>query len=205
VTPRAGHVWYAAYGSNLSRERFSSYIVGGCPPGATRALPGCRDRTSPAAVRASRVRGELCFAKHSTNWGGAVAFLDVQADADALVVLYLLTEQQLDDVVAQENAWSPGEVTLPRQVPGDGCDLGGGFYPLVVCLTTLGGETVVTVTDRVAACARPTDAYLTYVAAGLRDEHGMSTPEIVEYLVARPGIAGSLTPDELAALAGSPT
>jgi hypothetical protein len=27
-----GHVWYVAYGSNLSAERFSCYLQGGQPP-----------------------------------------------------------------------------------------------------------------------------------------------------------------------------
>ena len=41
------HVWYVAYGSNLSRERFCRYIRGGRPEGSERDLPGCRDTSDP--------------------------------------------------------------------------------------------------------------------------------------------------------------
>ena len=37
------HIWYVAYGSNLSRERFCHYLRGGRPDGVERDYPGCRD------------------------------------------------------------------------------------------------------------------------------------------------------------------
>ena len=37
------HIWYVAYGSNLSRERFCTYLRGGRPDGSERDYPGCRD------------------------------------------------------------------------------------------------------------------------------------------------------------------
>ena len=45
---RRREVFYAAYGSNLSAERFACYIAGGTAPGASRALPGARDSASPS-------------------------------------------------------------------------------------------------------------------------------------------------------------
>jgi hypothetical protein len=36
-------IWYVAYGSNLSRERFCHYLRGGRPNGVERDYPGCRD------------------------------------------------------------------------------------------------------------------------------------------------------------------
>ncbi len=36
-------VWYVAYGSNLSLERFTAYLQGGRPAGGARKYPGCRD------------------------------------------------------------------------------------------------------------------------------------------------------------------
>ncbi|CCH80358.1 hypothetical protein BN12_90013 [Nostocoides japonicum T1-X7] len=40
-------VWYAAYGSNLSLERFHCYVAGGRPPGGRHTYPGCRDASPP--------------------------------------------------------------------------------------------------------------------------------------------------------------
>ena len=36
-------LWYAAYGSNLARDRFETYLSGGRPDGAARHYPGARD------------------------------------------------------------------------------------------------------------------------------------------------------------------
>ena len=41
------HIWYVAYGSNLSRQRFHHYLRGGRPHGNDREYPGCRDTSDP--------------------------------------------------------------------------------------------------------------------------------------------------------------
>lgn len=69
-------VWYAAYGSNLDRDRFLTYLGGGRPPGATRTYPGARDRRPPANDRPLLLPGALFFAWESPTWGGGIAFYD---------------------------------------------------------------------------------------------------------------------------------
>ena len=98
----AGLVWYAGYGSNLSRERFACYVAGGAPPGADHVYAGCRDRTAPRATTTLRFPGRLRFAGTSTVWGGGLAYLDLDAPGEVVARGYLVTTEQLDDVAAQE-------------------------------------------------------------------------------------------------------
>ena len=76
---------------------------------------GLQERCAPAQGRVTGgCRGVLCFltapfqmyfAGHSVMWGGSSAFLDTRQGSIATTHLraYLITEQQFEDVVAQEN------------------------------------------------------------------------------------------------------
>jgi hypothetical protein len=166
-------VWYAAYGSNMSRRRFQHYLKGGRPEGAKRVLPGCSDPSDPIDDRPWVSAGQLVFAKHSTNWGGGVAFLDTdRAEARARFRLYLVTSDQFTEIWEQE---------------------GSEFYPLVPHLGDVEGHRVVTVTDRTDAYERPSDAYLGYVVEGLRESHGLTAEEASAYLADVPGICSELS------------
>src|SRR5438105_3393973 len=106
-------IWYAAYGSNLSRERFDVYLKGGVPVGGSHAYPGCRDPSAPADDRAWECDFELRFGGSSQTWGGGVALIGAsQGDVPAKIRLYLVTLEQFEDVVAQENWLEPGTVDL---------------------------------------------------------------------------------------------
>src|ERR1700733_7388267 len=101
-------VFYAAYGSNLSAERFACYIAGGTAPGVSRSHPGARDRRLPEAWRPLRVPGRLYFSGHSRTWGGAPAFFeprsqDAHTGAEVFARAWRLTWNQFEDVLAQEN------------------------------------------------------------------------------------------------------
>ena len=62
-------VWYAGYGSNLDPDRFGCYLLGGCPPGATRTYPGTRARVPALDVRPFAMPGRLVFAWQSADVG----------------------------------------------------------------------------------------------------------------------------------------
>src|SRR5204862_84081 len=98
-------IWYASYGSNLSfRDRFMCYVVGGKPAGSTKENQGCRDKKPPRDNKPISLSFELYFAGHSHSWGGAVSFIRHGRDASlTLGRMYLLTEDQFNDVVLQEN------------------------------------------------------------------------------------------------------
>jgi hypothetical protein len=191
-------VWYAAYGSNLSRTRFDCYIKGGRPDGAQREYPGCRDRSAPESDLRWELDGGLVFGKESRNWTGhGVAFLDVTAGERVHSRLYLVTHEQFEDIAAQENHFPVGHVTLPSLSIGETHDLKEGFYPLVVCVGEHEGHLVMSVTDRLEQHRKPSPEYLRHIAQGLRETHHMSAFQIADYLAGRPGIAGEMSADDL--------
>jgi hypothetical protein len=104
-------VWYASYGSNLKRERFMCYIKGGTPKGSTRARPyaGCRNKIDPrlpADIPAIRTlfrwsipnmeKRRYSFYSRSRNIGRT----------PTLGRTYLITDEQFNQVVMQENSKS---------------------------------------------------------------------------------------------------
>jgi hypothetical protein len=201
--PLAGSrpVWYAAYGSNLSRERFGVYLRGGTPVGGAHEYPGCRDPSPPAEDRAWESACELRFGGAFKTWGGGVAMVHPdRSDVPTKLRLYLVTIEQFADVVAQENWLEPGAVDL-RDVSYDrhysiGPDH---TYRLVLPLGENDGHPVLTVTqDASVATAAPTIRYLRHIAQGLRESHGCTDIEIADYLVGRPGVAGAFGRDQLA-------
>lgn len=193
-------VWYAAYGSNMSRERFDCYIRGGRPPGGARTYSGCRDPSPPRDERTTEIAGELVFGGTSRTWGGGVAFLDADSsESPTKACLYRIALDQFEDVVAQENWLDPGAIRLeiplsPRVVLEDELS-----YGLVLVLGELEGIPLVTLTkSRRAAPAPPSPPYVRHVAKGLAEAFSMTTDGIVGYLLEKPGIREGLSRDELA-------
>jgi len=76
------YVWYAGYGSNLSRQRFLCYIEGGKPTYGKSTNRGCSDKSRPLDDRPYRIPYGLYFAipeggTATDNWcRGGVAFLN---------------------------------------------------------------------------------------------------------------------------------
>lgn len=192
-------VWYAAYGSNLSRVRFAHYLRGGTPVGAKHTYPGSRDTSAPLDDRPWELELELVFGGASRTWGGGVAFVDSSAGQIAKARLYLITLEQFEDVVAQENWLAPGSVVLgPHDREMDvGTDH---TYGLVLPLAELEGRPILTVTQRRGTrIARPSVAYLKHIADGLREAHGMGPDQVVDYFLSKRGVAGEFTLAELEA------
>lgn len=192
-------VWYAAYGSNLSRTRFGYYLRGGTPEGAGHSYPGSRDRSDPIDDRPWEIQRELVFGGMSRTWGGGVAFVDPDAEIVTKARLYLITGEQFADVVAQENWLAPGTVSPPVFVDSAESIVGAEhMYGLVLSLGSLDDRPVLTFTQhRGTAVAAPSPAYLRHIADGLREAHGMTTSDVVAYLAERRGIVGNLTNEVL--------
>ena len=62
-------VWYVAYGSNLSRERFRAYLEGGRPVGSRRHYAGGRDTSPPRESRVLRLRRPPRLRRHLDGVG----------------------------------------------------------------------------------------------------------------------------------------
>ena len=201
--------FYAAYGSNLSAERFACYIEGGTAPGASRALPGARDRRRPESWHALRLPGRLSFRGHSSTWGGAPAIFEPatpteHAGPDVFARAWRLGWDQLEDVMAQEN----GRPTCPLVVEPaafvDGFSLlvGPGRYDRLVCVGTLEGLPVLTFTAPASLESvtpeAPSLAYLAHIVTGLRETFGLVDPAVVDYLGGAPGATPDLVRAALA-------
>ncbi|MBO8195917.1 histone deacetylase [Streptomyces oryzae] len=180
-------IWYAAYGSNMHRERLRAYVCGGQPEGAARWYPGCRDGTMPAESVPVELPGAVYFATTSPVWGGGRAFYDPAAEGRALAVAHLVTPGQFSDLAAQEMYREPGEdLDLTSVLAHGRAELGEGRYETLVCAGELDGHPVLTFTaawrlDEVAYVA-PAGAYLRYLASGLLEAGGWSAETVARYL-----------------------
>ena len=85
------HVWYACYGSNMSRERFMIYIN------------KCSDKRAPIEDRPFLFEHSIYFAKTASGWSnGGKAFLDDSCPGSACGRIYKITKEQFEQVQNQE-------------------------------------------------------------------------------------------------------
>lgn len=108
---RPAVVWYASYGSNLTRDdRFMFYLRGGIPTGSTKEHHGTRDTSDPTGDISIAMPGSLFFAGTSLVWqGGGIAFYDPSGAGHTLSRAYRVTAEQFDDIAYQENGGNPHE------------------------------------------------------------------------------------------------
>ncbi|KAJ3673101.1 hypothetical protein LUZ60_006475 [Juncus effusus] len=103
------YVWYATYGSNLSKPRLLCYILGGKVEGMSKEGHGSCDKTLPKEIKWKTVPHKLFFGRSYTRfWGeGGVAFLHPltinNTDEKSYVCMYKITLEQFNDVLFQEN------------------------------------------------------------------------------------------------------
>lgn len=221
-------VWYVAYGSNMDRNRLSTYLEGDLHLGSASTHPGARDRRPPLADAPHRLPFEVFFAGRSTRWDGAVAYCATGAgrycatgpdgdsatgaDGDsalgadgppgpALGRRWLLRRSQLEDLVRQENrSAAPVAVDVDRCRASGYLDVAGGRYGRVVWLGEVDGVPALT-----ATCAQPVTphrpagiAYLATIGRGLSQAWQLDLGDIARYLAARRGNAGHHDPLRLA-------
>lgn len=188
-------LWYVAYGSNLSRERFQVYLQGGRPVGGARDYPGCRDPVGPDRDVSLMVPGGLRFVGVSSVWGGGMAVYDAGATGEIAARAYLISAEQFVDVLAQEMRLEPGldvDLTLVRETGWH--SLGPGRYQTLAHLGTREDLPMLTFTSSDVGSHRlnaPAEGYLRTIALGLRESHGWTRTEIGRYLTRFPGAAGT--------------
>ncbi|MFG2830383.1 histone deacetylase [Streptomyces sp. NPDC048434] len=214
-------LWYAAYGSNMHRDRLTCYLAGGRPLGGLRTYPGCRNPSPPARTAPVMLPGLLYFATESQVWTGGRAFYDpgpgTPADGAAgypgstqlPAQAYLLTLSQFSDIAAQEMYREPGgDLDLTEALTRGRAQAGPGRYETLVCAGLLDGDPVLTFTApwsrQDIAVNPPSAAYLRHIAAGIVASHGWRALQAAEYLAGCPGAEGHWTAAEIAALLGDP-
>jgi hypothetical protein len=194
-------VWYLAYASNLSAERFRYYLAGGRPPGAARSYEGCRDPSPPREARPLWLPGGLSFGGRSRVWGGAMAFYDPAAAGRVAARAYLLTYAQFSDVVAQESRRPLGTPLVLGSQP-DGRHPGlSDIYDIVLRLDSADCVPRLTLTSgRLPPPAAPSSAYLRTILAGLSSGFGLTADERVDYVLGSRGVAGAWTREDMRGL-----
>ena len=184
------HVWYAAYGSNLSPQRFDCYISGGRPMGARRSYTGCRDTTMPTGCRATLLPGRVLFGAESSVWGGGMSFYDPQGSGPARATAYRLTVEQFADVWSQERHLPVGDalpmlelVAAGEWTATDG--RGDRLYDRVLVAGVIEEEPLVTFTfpaDLQPVERPPSPAYAATIERGLIATHGLTREEASAYV-----------------------
>ena len=165
------YVWYVSYGSNMDEERFMCYIEGGSYEGS-RPHPACEDTTPPVAVKTIEIPYGMYFGNSSGPWQGmGVSFLDVTKRGKSLGVAYLITRQQFEHVVFEENAGRPQNSVY-------------GWYEDTIDLKPMDGFEVKTITNRdLRDYNEPSAEYWHVLIRGIRQHWcEMSDEEIESYL-----------------------
>jgi hypothetical protein len=200
-------LWYAAYGSNVNRDRLLEYIRGGGSRFNGVSYPGCRNGEDPVRDYALAVNRELYFARASGPWGGAVAFVRPEpSKSQTLGRAYLITEEQFADIACQENGRKPGDPELafdydyaakhPESYlnPTDASRpsaQAGQWYGRVLFLGTRESWPVLTLTAEWAGYADvnpPSRAYVRCIADGIRQLGRISHKALVEYFLSKQGV-----------------
>lgn len=187
-------IWYAAYGSNLSEERFLYYINGGTPVGTTRNYTPCDDLTPPRETRPYELNFELFFARHADSWNGGIAFIDNVQDNEinTLAKLYLISKTQFNHLAKQETQ-TPGVVNIDfEEAENEGRTVfkRPSWYGLVLFLGHVENIPVFTLTQErtIESFTKPSEKYLMTIASGLRQTHNLSNDEIFHYFSKLKGV-----------------
>ncbi len=165
---------------------------------------GARDKRTPLATVALEVPYRLYFTGTSTVWGGSPAFIDTQRSEAhrSLVRAYLISWEQFEDVVAQENARETSPINVGELIDGVFAQIGPGRYENLLCVGKRGGVPIVTITAPWTLSAvtpgEPSLAYLATLIAGLQEAHALDDDAIVDYLGAAPGCTPELVQRALA-------
>lgn len=218
------YVWYASYGSNLNEARFLTYLQGGSPDGTNSSHEGARDKTLPKDSTPIRFNGRMHFAGTSYKWGrGGIAFMDRDTSGHALGRAYLITFEQFEDVVAQENGKATGSVNISgaNALKEGSTEVGAGLYNNLIHIGDYRGYPVFTFTSsftakdavsdaqvtsgykKMGSTNRPSDNYIRMIGKGLEESFGMSIEEQSDYLRGTLG-AGEITRDNLIEVLSSP-
>lgn len=189
-------VWYAAYGSNMSEERFLHYINGGIPSGSERNYEPCSDLTPPKDIRPYEINFELFFARESSSWKGGIAFIETEKNIEikTLAKLYLISKTQFNHLAKGETqAQSTVDIDFDQAVnEGKTVFKRPSWYGMVLFLGYFEDLPVFTLTGErpIEVFTKPSEKYISIIGSGLRQTHGLNNQEIFQYFSGKKGICG---------------
>ncbi|WP_209124547.1 hypothetical protein [Alkalihalobacillus sp. BA299] len=197
------YVWYASYGSNLSKDRFLCYIKGGKPEGSEKVEVGCRDQSLPIKEKSHRMQYPLYFAKESRRWQKqGVAFIGLTKNEKYCTYSrkYLITEEQFFDVVKQENNGVELNFDFDEVKQNRYQTLRKTWYGTILYVGEEEGYPIFTFTadwDLNVPFNKPSQEYLSMIIEGLKRNVKLSNSDIIQYLISKPGVTGYYSHSEL--------
>lgn len=208
MTSNQQYVWYAGYGSNLYRERFHCYIVGGTPPGADdEPNPGCTDKTLPVRESSHIISHDFYFAGKSRKWqGGGIGFIRIESDsaASAYCNMYLITKEQFLEVVQQENSNDKSiRIDFDAAINSGSLNFKPGVaYGNLLLVGNKEGFPIFTFTheENRTPFKTPSSEYLNMITKGLIQTHNLNKEQLVNYLISRDGVRNNYTLAQLEAV-----
>lgn len=200
------YVWYASYGSNLSRDRFLCYIKGGKPKGSTKEEIGCRDNSLPIKEATSIINYPLYFAKEAVSWQNqGVGFIGLKENPknETHSSKYLITIDQFIDVVKQENSGMDLTINLDEIKRIGAKTLSDSWYGTILYLGEEDGFPIFTFTsdwNLDVPFSKPSKEYLRIIISGLKKTIKLKDTEIIDYLSSKPGVEGNYNRNEIGKL-----
>jgi hypothetical protein len=175
------------------------YIEGGIPEGTATNYEGCTDKTPPRDDRKIVIPHELYFSKSSPIWEDkGVAFIKSKPNENAKTLgrMYLITAEQFEQVVRQENGRGVDDTSLSvdiiktkgeRELILDAAL----WYGRIVYLGDEDGYPILTFTgpwgnDEIIK-EKPGEKYLNIIRKGIKEIYEISDDEITKYFVDRTG------------------
>lgn len=160
-------VWYAGYGSNLSKERFLCYIKGGYCKENGKWYESCANPTLVSEKDDHAwYPGQMYFGNTSGSWNNkGVAFYDPNAAGRTFMRMYKVTREQLIDIQGQE---------------GPSANWYGRIYALGIHAD---GTPIYTMTSETRRSFNaPDEAYINLILKALVEENGFTEAEANLYL-----------------------
>ncbi len=160
-------IWYAGYGSNLSKERFMCYIEGGICRENGREYDGCTKKQLVSdAYDHAWFPGQMYFGNKSGTWNRkGVAFYDSNASGRTFMRMFKITRQQLKEIQVQE------------------CPSKNWYGKIQALGIHADGSPIYTLTSEARRPANaPDDTYLSLIKKALIEENGFTENEANLYL-----------------------
>lgn len=192
------YVWYASYGSNISTERFLCYITGGQAKGALTSEEGCRDNSMPIDSKTISISRKQYYAKAAKRWQNqGVAFLESIPSTEATYgKMYLITKEQFEDVVKQENALTVDtilDIKLEEAEEQGSAVVTKGWYGRIMYLGCENGYPIYTFTNikrlEDEVLNEPSREYILMIASGLIENYNMSLEDLTHYFYNKTGVS----------------
>ena len=199
---KKNYIWYASYGSNLSRERFMCYIEGGKPKNSKKTEKACRDTTPPKDDKSHKINHALYFAGLSAKWnnGGSCILSTKKSDTQyTLGRKYLITKEQFLDIVGNKNEDGVLEIDFDDVIKNGSKSVTDASSGNILYLGHEDGYPIFTFTahsDR-TDYARPDTLYLETIGKGIIETYNISVQELADYYLKLDGIKNNYTKKEL--------